>query len=200
MTMVPDTNTNTTEKGKAQASQAKTNTATTAVASTTTATHRGMPSHRSAVKTGLKPIAKPKTPMKRLNETKGLLWLNKASEQNYVEAQDELGNFYNDKQEYAQAFNFYQKAANNNSAIGCFKLANCYYNGTGTERSFERAAELYKKSARQGYALAQYRLGHCYFHGEGLKQSDSRAADWFEQACDNGEQRGCEMLKVVTKK
>ena len=79
-------------------------------------------------------------------------------------------------------------------------MANCYYNGTGTERSFERAAELYKKSARQGYALAQYRLGHCYFHGEGLKQSDSRAADWFEQACDNGEQRGCEMLKVVTKK
>ena len=79
-------------------------------------------------------------------------------------------------------------------------LANCYYNGTGAERSYEKAAELYRQSARNGYPIAQYRLAHCYFHGEGIGQSDDRAADWFDQACENGEQRGCEMLKVVVGK
>ena len=83
---------------------------------------------------------------------------------------------------------------------GQYNLGNCYYNGTGAERSYDRAADLYKQAAREGYAAAQYRLGHCYYHGEGIAQSDNRAADWFEQACDNGEQRGCEMLRVVTTK
>ncbi|WP_407933911.1 tetratricopeptide repeat protein, partial [Capnocytophaga leadbetteri] len=66
--------------------------------------------------------------------------------------------------------------------------------------SYEKAAELYRQSARNGYPIAQYRLAHCYFHGEGIGQSDDRAADWFDQACENGVQRGCEMLKVVSGK
>jgi Sel1 repeat protein len=142
----------------------------------------------------------PKTPMKHLNETKGIHWLAKAAEQNNVEALNELGSYYFEKQNFGQALANFQKSAQRDYAQGQYNLANCYYNGNGIDRSYEKAANYYKLSARKDYAPAQFRLGHCYYHGEGIEQSDSRAADWFEQACDNGEKKACDMLKVVTAK
>lgn len=192
LTLVPDTASNTTSTPAKPAQAAATATATT---------QHNTPSirHRSAMKANVKFTSKEK-PMKYINETKGVQWLTKASEQNYVQAQNELGTYYTAKQDFAQALNYYQKAAQRDFAEAQCNLANCYYNGTGAERSYEKAAELYRQSARNGYPIAQYRLAHCYFHGEGIGQSDDRAADWFEQACENGEQRGCEMLKVVVGK
>ena len=192
LTLVPDTASNTTSTPAKPAQAAATATATT---------QHNTPSirHRSAMKADVKFTSKEK-PMKYINETKGVQWLTKASEQNYVQAQNELGKYYTAKQDFAQALNYYQKAAQRDFAEAQCNLANCYYNGTGAERSYEKAAELYRQSARNGYPIAQYRLAHCYFHGEGIGQSDDRAADWFDQACENGEQRGCEMLKVVVGK
>ena len=192
LTLVPDTASNTTSTPAKPAQAAATATATT---------QHNTPSirHRSAMKANVKFTSKEK-PMKYINETKGVQWLTKASEQNYVQAQNELGKYYTAKQDFAQALNYYQKAAQRDFAEAQCNLANCYYNGTGAERSYEKAAELYRQSARNGYPIAQYRLAHCYFHGEGIGQSDDRAADWFDQACENGEQRGCEMLKVVVGK
>ena len=141
-----------------------------------------------------------KTPMKRLNEHKGVLWLSKAAEQNNVAALTELGAYYESKQDFAQAVNQYQKAAHREYAEGQYKLGNCYYNGSGLERSNEKAADYYKRAARQGYAPAQFRLGNCYYHGEGIQQSDARAIDWFDQACDSGEKQACDMLKVAVAK
>ena len=192
LTLVPDTASNTTSTPAKPAQAAATATATT---------QHNTPSirHRSAMKANVKFTSKEK-PMKYINETKGVQWLTKAAEQNYVQAQNELGTYYTAKQDFAQALNYYQKAAQRDFAEAQCNLANCYYNGTGAERSYEKAAELYRQSARNGYPIAQYRLAHCYFHGEGIGQSDDRAADWFDQACENGEQRGCEMLKVVVGK
>ena len=192
LTLVPDTASNTTSTPAQTAKPAQ------AAATATATTQHNTPSirHRSAMKANVKFTSKEK-PMKYINETKGVQWLTKASEQNYVQAQNELGAYYTAKQDFGQALNYYQKAAQRDFAEAQCNLANCYYNGTGAERSYEKAAELYRQSARNGYPLAQYRLGHCYFHGEGIGQSDDRAADWFDQACENGVQRGCEMLKVV---
>ena len=195
LTLVPDTASNTTSTPAQTAKPAQ------AAATATATTQHNTPSirHRSAMKADVKFTSKEK-PMKYINETKGVQWLTKASEQNYVQAQNELGKYYSAKQDFGLALNYYQKAAQRDFAEAQCNLANCYYNGTGAERSYEKAAELYRQSARNGYPLAQYRLGHCYFHGEGIGQSDDRAADWFDQACENGVQRGCEMLKVVVGK
>jgi Sel1 repeat protein len=195
LTLVPDTATNTTSTPVQTAKPAQ------AAATATATTQHNNPSirHRSAMKANVKYVSKEK-PMKYISETKGVQWLTKASEQNYVQAQNELGKYYSAKQDFGLALNYYQKAAQRDFAEAQCNLANCYYNGTGAERSYEKAAELYRQSARNGYPIAQYRLAHCYFHGEGIGQSDDRAADWFDQACENGVQRGCEMLKVVVGK
>lgn len=164
---------------------------------TTSATTRTAPISRTAGKGGAHAVA---TPMKRINESKGIHWLTKASEQNNPEAQNELGSYYHDKQELAQAIALFQKSAQRHYPAGEYNLGNCYYNGSGVDRSFEKAAEYYQQAARGGYAPAQFRLGHCYYHGEGIAQSDDRAADWFDAACDGGEKKACDMLKVVMKK
>lgn len=196
LTLVPDTASNTTSTPAQTAKPAQA--AATATATTQQNNNLSI-RHRSAMKANVKFTSKEK-PMKYINETKGVQWLTKAAEQNYVQAQNELGAYYTAKQDFGQALNYYQKAAQRDFAEAQCNLANYYYNGTGAERSYEKAAELYRQSARNGYPLAQYRLGHCYFHGEGIGQSDDRAADWFDQACENGVQRGCEMLKVVVGK
>ena len=116
---------------------------------------------------------------------------NKTMQQHFTE----LGAYYESKQDFGQAVNQYQKAAHREYAEGQYKLGNCYYNGSGLERSNEKAADYYKRAARQGYAPAQFRLGNCYYHGEGIQQSDARAIDWFDQACDSGEKQACDMLK-----
>ena len=142
----------------------------------------------------------PKGPMKRINETKGLFWLSKAAEHNDEEALDALGSYFYNKKDFTQALNNFQRAARRDYAPAQFNLANCYYNGNGVERSFEKAAIYYKQAARRDYAPAQFRLGHCYYHGEGIVQSDNRAADWFDKACDAGVAKSCEMLKIVNKR
>ena len=218
MTLVPDVAPTPKEKPKATPAPAKgkTTTLTTATAATTaTATTRTRvrPSVRPTItettpakapvvnnRHNVRSTATAKTPMKRLNEHKGVLWLSKAAEQNNVAALTELGAYYESKQDFGQAVNQYQKAAHREYAEGQYKLGNCYYNGSGLERSNEKAADYYKRAARQGYAPAQFRLGNCYYHGEGIQQSDARAIDWFDQACDSGEKQACDMLKVAVAK
>ena len=189
MTLVPDVAPVSTPKATPE--QTKTTTTTASPAAPNRAKENPSVRQRNAAT---------KTPMKRLNEHKGVLWLSKAAEQNNVAALTELGAYYESKQDFAQAVNQYQKAAHRDYAEGQYKLGNCYYNGSGLERSNEKAADYYKRAARQGYAPAQFRLGHCYYHGEGIQQSDARAIDWFDQACDSGEKQACDMLKVAVAK
>ncbi len=189
MTLVPDVAPVSTPKATPE--QTKTTTTTASPAAPNRAKENPSVRQRNAAT---------KTPMKRLNEHKGVLWLSKAAEQNNVAALTELGAYYESKQDFAQAVNQYQKAAHRDYAEGQYKLGNCYYNGSGLERSNEKAADYYKRAARQGYAPAQFRLGNCYYHGEGIQQSDARAIDWFDQACDSGEKQACDMLKVAVAK
>lgn len=189
MTLVPDVAPVSTPKATPE--QTKTTTTTASPAAPNRAKENPSVRQRNAAT---------KTPMKRLNEHKGVLWLSKAAEQNNVAALTELGAYYESKQDFAQAVNQYQKAAHREYAEGQYKLGNCYYNGSGLERSNEKAADYYKRAARQGYAPAQFRLGNCYYHGEGIQQSDARAIDWFDQACDSGEKQACDMLKVAVAK
>lgn len=67
-------------------------------------------------------------------------------------------------------------------------LANEYYE----QANHAKAVEWYTKAANQGYAWAQFNLGWMYENGEGVRQNKSTAKRYFGQACDNGEQSGCD--------
>jgi len=80
----------------------------------------------------------------------------KAAAQGNANAQNNLGLMYANgrgvKQDYAQAFAWYQKAAAQGHAIAQFNLGNNYYAGRGVKQDY---AQAFAKAVAQGDAGAQ---------------------------------------------
>ena len=72
-----------------------------------------------------------------------------------------------------------------------------YAEGKGVHQDYQKAAEWYTKAAHQGDEFAQYELGEMYDKGLGVRQNESTAKRYFGQACDNGEQRGCDNYRML---
>jgi FOG: TPR repeat, SEL1 subfamily len=51
--------------------------------------------------------------------------------------------------------------------------------------------------AANGDAEAQFFLGVLYYNGQGVSQDFHKAKEWFRQACDNGNQKGCDRYKEL---
>jgi TPR repeat protein len=125
---------------------------------------------------------------KEKNYTAAVKWYKMAAEQNYADAQYNLGYCYEYgkgvEQDYTVAVKWYKKAAEQNYAVAQNDLGNCYYSGNGVEQNYTDAVKWYKKAADQNYADAQYNLGYCYEHGKGVEQDYTEAVKWFKKATE----------------
>ncbi|MFZ7275211.1 tetratricopeptide repeat protein [Avibacterium avium] len=108
------------------------------------------------------------------------------AEQGNVVAQNALGLAYEGKEEYFQAFKWYQKAAEQGLAKAQFNLGHMYYNGQGVKQDYFQAFKWTQKAAEQGDAKAQYSLGYLYDKGRGVKQDDFQAVKWYQKAAEQG--------------
>ena len=135
------------------------------------------------------------------NYTEAFKYCKKSAEQGHEEAQFNLGVMYEDgrgvKQDYFKAFEWYQKAAEKGYADAQFNLGFMYANGQGVKQDYFKAVEWYQKAAEQGDASAQYNLGIMYKNGLGVKQNYTKAKEYFGLACDNKDQDGCDMYKML---
>lgn len=113
-------------------------------------------------------------------------WLKAANEEN-VEAMNNLGWYYEQKENYAQAFLWYQKSAENGNEDGMFELGCAYDFGRGVLQNKRKAFELYKKAAEKGHNQAMGYLGYAYRHGEGTEQNYQLAMEWYTKAAENDE-------------
>jgi len=86
--------------------------------------------------------------------------------------------YYYDNKEYAQAFEWYQKAANGGWPDSHYMLGKMYYEGLGTERNVKKSAMWYTKAAESGRDLAQFCLARMYYKGEGVAQDYVEAYKW----------------------
>ena len=116
-----------------------------------------------------------------------------------VHAQWRLGQMYYNgegvRQDYAKAFEWYQKAAAQGNPGSEYYVGVMYYNGEGVRQDYAKAFEWYQKAAaheNSGVAYAQYNLGVMYYNGEGVRQDYAQAKEWVGKACDNGLQIGCD--------
>ena len=80
----------------------------------------------------------------------------------------------------ARAVQYYAAAAEKNSSVGQFNLANHYAHGLGLEKSDAEAAKWFQKSAENGFAKAMFNLGVLYRHGRGVPQDDKESFKWFQ--------------------
>ena len=93
---------------------------------------------------------------------------------------------YYERNNYAEAFKLWKKAAEQGNARAQFNLGYCYENGMGVEQNYAEAVKWYRKATEQGQANAQLNLGYCYRNGMGVEQNYEEAVSWYRKAAAQG--------------
>lgn len=86
----------------------------------------------------------------------------------------------------AQAYTYYQVAANCGVLIGQVRLAHAYRNGLGVKKNLDLAFHWYQKAAHAGHALGQYGLGLRYKKGEGCGEDIKECIKWITLSAQQG--------------
>ena len=95
-------------------------------------------------------------------------------------------NGYGVEKDYAEAFNWWSKSAEQGYVVAQNNLGLMYYNGYGVEKDYAKAFNWWSKSAEQGLAWAQNNLGDMYYYGRGVKEDYAEAAKWYRKAAEQG--------------
>jgi TPR repeat protein len=85
-----------------------------------------------------------------------------------------------------KAFEWFQKAANQNDSKGLCKLGYCYQNGYGVMQDKKMAVNYFEKSANLHNTDAIIILSDMYAEGDGIEKNMSKALYWKEMLAFNG--------------
>jgi len=88
-------------------------------------------------------------------------------------------------QDYAQAFYWYRKAAEQGLAEGQYNLGMLYYQGHGVQKDYAQGLNWVAKAACQGYSTAQNSLGDSYQRGFAVPRDIEQALAWYRKAADH---------------
>ncbi|MEN8195356.1 MAG: Sel1-like repeat-containing protein kinase family protein [Pseudomonadota bacterium] len=89
--------------------------------------------------------------------------------------------------DYAAAFKWYRKAAEQGHARAQFALGYMFDQGKGVERDPAAAIKWFRKAAEQGHIDSQYNIAFMYANGTGVKKDYGEGMKWFRRAaaqCD----------------
>lgn len=103
--------------------------------------------------------------------------------------------FYDD--DYANAAEYFLKAAQQGDAEAQFSLANMFVEGQGIPRDEQQAVSWFRKAAEQGFVPAQVNLGVMYTQGEGVERNLVEAHKWFNIAGGAVDEEGVDLRAVV---
>lgn len=118
-----------------------------------------------------------------------LLWLEKAAQGGDDQAQFQLAEaHYKErlglKQNYAQAWKWYEAAAKNKNGKASFMLARMAKYGQGVTQDVAGSVEWLKIASQQGNAQAMFLLSNAYAAGEGVAQDTLQARKWLEESAE----------------
>lgn len=115
--------------------------------------------------------------------------------------QNYLGYYYRDgkgvRQDYAEAFYWFKKAADQGSTSGQINVGTAYVYGQGVRKDYDEAFKWYQKAANRNNRYAQFQIGIMYDSGQGVSQNKTLAKEWYGKACDNGNQYGCDLYREL---
>ena len=122
------------------------------------------------------------------DDVEAMKWYRKAAEQNYAQAQYDLGLMYafgqGVTQDHAEAVNLYRMAAKGGFADAQYELARCYALGIGVKEDKEEAFRWTYKSASQGFANAEVAVALYYAEGRAVKKDEAEAVKWLRKAAE----------------
>jgi uncharacterized protein len=114
-------------------------------------------------------------------------WLTRAAtEGGNHRAMYDLGVYYQakfpDTNAMSEAFQWYQRSAEQGDALGCLELAGCYRNGWGTETNLTSYREWIFNAATLGATEAQYLMGVACRTGDGVATNMDASLIWYRSA------------------
>ena len=122
--------------------------------------------------------------------TKAFNLYKKAAEQEYAEAQNQLGVMYSSgqgvPQDKTEAVKWFRKAAEQGHVKGQSNLRAMYLNGAGVNQDYAKAIQWLTKVADRGNADAQYYLWDCY-SAEGTQRDTVKAIYWLTKVAERGD-------------
>jgi len=105
----------------------------------------------------------------------------------------ELGCYYYGKRKYAQAQEWYGRAAEEDLEWALNNLGYCYYYGRAGEKDFEKAFNCYMRAASMGNAQSMYKVGDLFWNGYYVFKDYKTAFLWYENSyrtmAEKGEER-----------
>jgi len=111
-----------------------------------------------------------------------------------LEALNQLGDLYYSgrgvSQDYVQARQWYQKAADAGSANAMYQLGELYQYGQGVARDYAQAHRWYHKAVDAGNADGMNGLGRLYENGRGVARDYIQARQSYQKAIDAGNVQG----------
>ena len=117
--------------------------------------------------------------------------LRQSADRGYMAAEEALGMFAetgigrDQKQPaFAEALDWYNKAAKQGSIDAATDVALLYANGKGVARDPAQAVAWFRRAAEGGDGSAQYNLALMYERGEGVPQDYKEAVRWLSAAAD----------------
>lgn len=133
-------------------------------------------------------------------------WLKRASENVHdVEAQINLAQCYafgvaDAKQDWAEAFKWFKRAAEQGNASAQYNVGELYRAGHyAVKQDYVESAKWYTKAADQGFAEAQCKLGLCYMDGVGVKKDVNYGGILLSKAVSQGNEEAKKYLSGLKK-
>ncbi len=117
-----------------------------------------------------------------------LNWLHLSADQNYVPAQNLLGDIYLynlDKQNFEEAKKWYDLASIQDSVHAQFGLGELFLTGLGVPPDIAKAKQHYHTAANQNHTDAQVMLCEIYIYGFGVNQDYQESFKWCKLAAEN---------------
>jgi len=90
-------------------------------------------------------------------------------------------------QDYAQAAQWYRKAAVQRHVKAQANFASLCYLGKGVQQDFTAALHWYREAAAQGNAHAMYNVAVMTSHGQGTAPDEKEALVWYRKAAEAGQ-------------
>ena len=113
-------------------------------------------------------------------------WSRAARQGNHVRAACKAAICLQKDGNKAKAFRWFRNAANLGDEFACYKLAECYEQGCGTQSNAVEAARWYVQGAERGQVLCMEKAGDCFATGYGVDKDLAKARSWYEKAVSQG--------------
>lgn len=127
--------------------------------------------------------------------------LRASAERGDPAAQFNLGHMYYHGEgvplDYAQAENWYYKAAVQGHVVAEYALGYMYQYGQGASQDYAEAARWYGKAADRAYSKAEVNLATLYCYGRGVSQDYAAAVRWYRAAANQGDANGEDGLGLM---